>query len=936
MQKIYFLAILSFSSFFAQAQGTIAGTIKDSKTGEAVIGANVVIQGSTQGSATDVDGNFVIPNVQEGTYTLQISSVTYKTHTIPNVVVETAKKITINVDLHEDVSELEEVVVQGTRQTDTDFDLLKTIKENKLVVSGISAQQIAKTLDRDAAQVMRRIPGVTIRNNEFVNVRGLSERYNVVMLHNAYAPSVETDIRSFSFSIIPSSQLDQLLVYKSPSADIPGDFAGGVIKVNTKGIPDENRITLDYSTQYRVGTTFETFNHQQRDGGHFTGLNNGFYDLPSGFPADLRQVTGDAQQNAGRSLKNLWSTQSSTAIPDQRLGLTFTRKFKLGKIDVGNVTALTYSNTFTIFDVQRSDFNAFNTTNNVQSPIYLYNDRQNNQNIRSGILFNWTFKLNDNHRIDFKNLLNQNSTDQYVSRKGVNFESGVNVDNGSFDKVYRGIYSGQLVGTHKLFGAKTNLEWVAAYNKSNRDQPDYKRYRTDVDGTNGTKTLFVPVGAAAAEFLGRFHSKLSENSFSAGLSVSQIIPITSKIELSPSLKAGFFFENKDRDFKARNIGYVRASSSNFDQSLLNGTIGALFETNNINNTTGIKIDEQSNPSDNYRASNRLLAYYMLADVPVTEKFRTSFGVRIENNTQILNSATFTNDPVNREYPVTVVLPSANLSYNFTEKSLLRATYGKTVNRPEFRELAPFGFYDFNFNFTNKGNPNLVTAEIHNMDLRWEYYPTKSEVISVGAFYKLFNNPIETVFNPGSGSLGAKSFTYQNAKNAVGYGAEVEVKKNLAGITNSKFVDRFSLLFNSAVIFSNIELGSAISAGQSNERPLQGQAPYIINAALFYTDDERGLQVNLLHNVVGRNIIFVGFEDYPDLYLMPRNQIDLTINKRLSPRVELKAGISDLLNEDFLILQDGNKDKNFSSSEDQIIQRYKPGQLFSIGFSFQIQ
>jgi hypothetical protein len=527
MQKIYFLALASIISFSSFSQGSIGGSVKDVKTGEAVIGASVVIQGTSIGAATDVDGNFLIANVNEGTYSIVVTSVSYKSNIIPNVVVETAKRITLTIPLAEDVAELGEVVVNATRQTDTDFDLIKSIKENKLVVSGISAQQIARTLDRDAAQVMRRIPGVTIRNNEFVNVRGLSERYNAVMLHGSYAPSVETDIRSFSFSIIPSSQLDQLLVYKSPSADIPGDFAGGVIKVATKGIPDENRITIDYSMQYRSGTTFNDFYHQERSSTYWTGLNTGFYDLPSGFPADLRRTSGDGQINAGRSLKNLWSEQKSIAIPDQRLGITIARKFKIKRIEIGNITALTFSNALTTFNVQRSDFNAFNTTNNVQSPIYLYNDRQYNQNIRTGVLFNWSFKFNDRHKVDFKNLLNQNSVDQFVSREGVNFESGVNVDNGSFDKVYRGIYSGQLMGTHKFMNAKTNVEWVAGYNQSNRDQPDYKRYRTDVDGTNGTKTLFVPVGAAAAEFLGRFYSKLDETTYSGGASVNQILGTSS-------------------------------------------------------------------------------------------------------------------------------------------------------------------------------------------------------------------------------------------------------------------------------------------------------------------------------------------------------------------------------------------------------------------------
>jgi hypothetical protein len=935
VKGLFVICVLLLTASMTFGQGSIAGQVKDAKSGEAIIGANVVIKGTDTGAATDLDGNFLIAGVSEGVYTLQLSYITYKTHIIPDVRVETAKRVTLDVALSEDVSELDEVVITAARQVDTDYDLLKVLKENKLVVSGISAQQISRTLDRDAAQVIRRVPGVTVRANEFVNVRGLSERYNVVMLHNAYAPSVETDIRSFSFNIIPSSQLDQMLVFKSPAADLPGDFAGGVVKIFTKNIPEENGIQLDYSFQIRAGTTFNDFYHQQHNKRHFTGVNTGFYDLPTWFPADLRKVTGSSQETAGKSLKNLWTEEVQMAIPDQRFTLTFNRKFRIGGVDIGNVTAINYSNARATYNVKRSDFNGYDNVSNTSSPIYLYNDKQYNQHIRTGILFNWAFRFNDNHQVELKNLLNQNSADQFVTRTGVNFESGVNVANGAFDKSYRGIYSGQLLGHHKFFGGRTMVEWIGGYNHSSRNQPDYKRYRSDIDPITGERTLFVPVGAAAAEFLGRFFSELTENSISGALSVNHQLGFRTDEQLNPSFKAGMFYEVKERDFAARNIGYVRASSSSFDQSLLKLSIGELFAPANINNTTGIKIDEQSNPSDNYSASNQLLACYGLAEVPITQKLRTSFGLRVENNTQSLHSASFTNDPVNVEYPITSVLPSANMSFNITEKSLVRLTYGKTVNRPEFRELAPFGFYDFNFNFTNKGNPNLTIAEIQNLDLRWEFYPGKLEVVNVGVFYKSFLNPIETVFNPGSGSLGAKSFTYQNAQSATNYGIEVELKKSLEDLTGSPFVDRFSVLFNGALIRSNIELGSAISAGQSDARPLQGQAPYMANAGLFYDDIESGWQISALYNIVGKNIAFVGFDDYPDLYLMPRHQLDFTIYKRMGERLDLKFGVSDVLNQEMLILQDADRDGKLSRGKDQQLQGFKPGQLFSAGFSLRL-
>jgi outer membrane receptor protein involved in Fe transport len=927
MRKIYLLALVSIISFGAFSQGSIGGTIKDVKTGEAIIGANVVIQGTTIGAATDVEGNFLINNVKEGTYTIVVSYITYKTNTIPDVVVETAKRVTLDIPLAEDVAELSEVVVTAARRTDTDFDLLKSVREAKVVVVGITAEQISKSLDRDAAQVLRRVPGITIRNDQFVQVRGLGERYSAVMLHNAYAPSVETDVRAFSFTTIPSSQLDRMMVYKSPAADLPGDFAGGVVKIFTKSIPDENSVVVDYSTQFRLGTTFNPFSYQIKDNLQFTGYNYGYYDIPDGFPANLSKAGANTLVSAAKQLKNdLWVEQSGTAIPDQRLSLTFNRKFRIRKIEVGNITALTYSNSFTNFNISRSDFNTFNNQLNQSSPIYEFKDSQFSQQVRSGLLFNWAFKFDANNTVEFKNLLNYTSNDQFVLRDATVFENGSLQRNRSFDKVYRGIFSSQLMGTHFLFNKLTAIEWVAGYNNSNRDQPDYKRVRSDIDPASGTATLYIQQGVSP-DFFGRFFGKLSEESYTGGLSIKQSLGSSTT---APEIKAGFFYEGKTRSFNARNIGYVR--SVGFNNDLIFLSIGQLFQPQNINNTNGIQIAERTNPNDSYRATNNLIAGYLMGSLPVG-KLRVDAGVRLESNTQTLKSATFNGVPVDVSYPVSRWLPSANVSYNFSEKSLVRVAYGETLNRPEFRELAPFSFYDFNFNFTNRGNPSLRTARIQNLDLRWEYYPTKAELITFGVFYKLFTDPIETVFDPGAGSLGAKNFSYQNAQSATNYGVELEMKKSLGGLTASPFVNRLGVLFNASLIKSQITLPTAIAAGQSQNRPLQGQAPYVINAGLFYNDDAKGLQINLLYNVVGKNILFVGFEDYPDLYIMPRNVVDLIFTKQLTKRFQLKGGITDILNNPVLILQDGNKDGTFDTEKDQIIQSYKPGQVFSLGVSY---
>jgi TonB-dependent receptor len=421
---------------------------------------------------------------------------------------------------------------------------------------------------------------------------------------------------------------------------------------------------------------------------------------------------------------------------------------------------------------------------------------------------------------------------------------------------------------------------------------------------------------------------MRENSMTAAANFQKNIGKNNKL----TLKGGFFAEMKDRSFDARNIGYVRANSAEFDNSLLGGSIENLFQPENINSSTGLRIDEQSNPSDNYKAQNRLIAAYGMATFKPSEKFTLIAGVRMENNLQELQSRTISNVKVKVQNPATQVLPSASLTYNFNATMLLRTAYGMTLNRPEFRELAPFGFYDFNYNFTNKGNPKLQNALIHNADVRWEYYPTPTEQVSVGVFYKKFINPIEVFFVPGAGSGGAKTFTYENAESATSMGIEIEAKKSLEGMTGSSFIDKFNFTFNTALIASTVDLG-AKSVGQNNNRPMQGQAPYIVNGGLHYEDFDKGIQVSAMYNVIGRRILFVGYEGYPDIYVMPRQVLDLNVTKTFFEKLQVRLGISDILNMSNLLLQDGNQDGKFDRNKDQIIQSFNPGVLYSVGVNY---
>ncbi len=925
-----------FSAIRVYAQGSVAGTVTDASTGEPVIGASVLLQGTQTGASTDVEGKFLIPSVPVGTYNLQISYITYKTHLVENVVVENGKRVSITVQLTEDVSELNEVVVRGTRSVDTDFTLLAAIRESKLVVSGISAEMISRSPDRDAAEVVRRVPGVTIMAGRYIVIRGASDRYNVTMLNGAYAPSMEADRRAFAFDVIPSGQLDQMLIFKSPSPELPGDFAGGVVKITTKSIPDETGLTFGYSLGYRSGTTFNTFYRSPRDWTQNFGFNGGTYNLPQSFPSDLRGISDEQTlRNAALSLRNYWLPEKVNAFFDQSASFTGNFKFLLGNVEVGNITAINWSNSRNRFSVNRKDFNQYDFISNSPSAIYAYSDDQNNQNSRTGVLMNWAFRLNENHIIEWRNIFNQINNSQYIYREGQNFEGNFYGTWGGFQEIFRGVYAGQLTGKHTLFGNRTTINWMAGAGKSYRDLPDNRRYRRDRDLTNGTERTYVPVSAAQVYFLGRFYGNMDEDSYTGSVSIDHTLKVSDNF--LPVVSVGLFFENKERRFTARNIGYAR-NAFGWNTSLEYLPIDELFQPVNIYppDGSGLIIDEQTNGSDSYSATNNLKAYYAAISLPIGKIMNISGGARLEDNVQSLGTATRTGDAIDQAVPVKRLLPSANLTVNLKDNMLIRAVYGRTLNRPEFREIAPFSFYDFEFNWVYGGNPDLKTAKIDNCDLRWEWYPSKSELITFGGFYKSFEDAIEAVYVPGAGSQGAKGFRYGNARSASVYGVELEVRKSLAGLTSSRLLDNLSLIFNTTLSKSNVDVGN------QPERPLMGQSPYVVNAGLFYNNDSRGTQISVMYNVVGRRLFAVGgYTDagdavFEDIYEMPRNLIDLSVTQKLTDRLQGKFTISDMLNQKYILMQDGNRDGRFDRNNDQIVQENRFGSLFTLNLTYKIR
>ncbi len=931
MRNLYLpvLFFLLVTTAFAQT-GTISGTVTDSKTGEAVIGANVMIQGTSIGSPTDLEGNFLITGVKPGTYTLAVSFITYKTHIIPEVVVEANKKTSIEIALQEESQELEEVVVMGKREINTDFALLKAIKESKLVVSGISAEQIAKSQDRDAAQVMRRVPGITIQENRFIVVRGLSSRYSSVILNGVFAPSTETDSRAFSFDIIPSGLIDQILVYKTGAAWLPGDYAGAVVQITTKNVVEDNFINGAFSFGYRKNTTFTTRESQPRATTEWLGFDNTSRSLPKNAPADYGALGFNPTliELESRKWKNTWGLEQINVLPDMRFNLNFGKGFSLGRIKLSTINGITYSNTSQNNDATFNRY--YNYADDFSSETHFsYTDNQLSNNVRLGLLSNWSLVINPQHKIEFRNLFNNIGTNETIIRGGDNFFREQNYRNYSYRYIGRNSYLGQLEGTHELKPERLKLTWLAGYTQATRNEPDWRRLVTARplgSGENIPYTVNINSSVSVVNSA-RFFQELNEYSLTNRADLEYNFNKTSAKDPF-QLKLGYWFEYKDRSFDTRSIAHVARDGINPDIASL--PYDQIFNKANVAYNGGHYIDERRRPQDSYTATNLLGAGYISMDMPLSEKLRMVAGLRVEHNIQELKSAPGVGaTSVNN--PITSFLPFLNTTYNLNASSLLRLAYNKTLNRPEFRELAEFSYYDFQYAIDILGNPNLKIADIHNVDLRWEYYPTPTESITIGTFYKRFNNPIETFLRTGTDNA---AIAYNNAKEATSIGAEVEIRKALAYTSSSSFLNNSFLVFNASLIFNEITLDNTVIGSELSQRPMQGQSPYIVNVGYYFEDKNRGLQANVQYNVFGKRIVFVGNQQFPTWWEMPRHMVDLNFAKTISKSLELRFSVGDILNARWQLREDPDLDNDVSDvSKNKIVRDTRNGQVFTLGVGF---
>jgi len=948
--------LLTSIPVFSQ-NGSMNGIVTSKATGETIPGVNIYLLGTTIGASSDLDGNYTVNYIPAGAYSVVASFISYKSDTINNVKIEKGKNTILNFKIEEFAFALDGVEIVATKQTNTEISMISSIKQSNLIINGVSAMQISKSQDKDASEVIKRVPGVTIMDDRFVYVRGLSERYNSVYINNTPSPSTESDQRAFSFDVIPSNMIDHLLVYKTPAPELPADFAGATIQITTKNVTEENKIGLSYQASFIEGTSFNDFYAYKGGKTDFLGFDNKTRQLPDIVPStdemyvlqDFRDGTPQEVINSrkgelttiAREFSETSTAKKSTAPIDNKLSVDFSFFKKTKILRISNVTSLFYKYGFYNDQISRATYEVYDTINDKSVQIYSFLDDVYKQGVQLGGIHNWSFSTKKSV-FEFRNLLNQIGDSKMIYRTGIDYYRDANkVQAYELGYSSRTIYTGQISGTHELSGENLKLSWVGGYSYAHRDEPDVRRIytvSTRILGDDG-EYEYLPykldyTSTVNTESNGRIFTESFENIFTGAVNLEYKMTFGS---WTPSLKTGVYYENKNRDYAIRTFGISRAVvQSQFNNAILYQNIDSIYADTNFNFINGVKLEENTSPEYSYNANIDLIAGYLGLKLPFLNRLSLYGGVRIEKFKRFFGGfQSETSDKQDIKLDTLNIYPSAILTYNISNKTLLRASYGITVNRPEYRELADYAFYDFEQSANIFGNPNLKDCYIQNADLRFEFYPNPTDMLTVGVFYKYFKNPIELNLFPASNGW---DFVAVNSIRANDYGAEIEFRKSFASLAGmsgfAELMKKFTLSANFSYIYGIVEKDDDYV--RDKKRALFGQSPYVINTGLYYQDDIRGWNGSLLFNMIGKRIVIVGTPTIPNVYEMPRGMLDFTIGKRIGENFNIKFGAKNLLDEPVVYRQTFNvvlQDQTNEVERTQDIRRWTPGRSYYLTISY---
>lgn len=935
LNKGILIIVCLFSLQLIQAQtGRVSGKVMDGEFNDVLAFANVLVKGTQKGTTSDFDGNYSL-DLEPGTYTIVFSFVGYDSKELTDVIVESGEVVEMNVTISPSSALLSEIVITTSARKNTEEAVLNLQKNAATLMDGLSIESIKKSGASSIASAIKSVPGVSVQEGKFVFVRGLGDRYTKSILNGMDIPGLDPDKNTIQMDIFPTNILENILIMKSASAELPADFTGGVVDIITKDFPTRKQMQISVSGGFNPSMHFkDNYVNYKGSATDFLGFDDGMRALPIN---KLQRIPNPAAQNNGsleaitRAFNPNLATKTSTSSPDFSFGFSYGNQFDIGDNRLGVIASIDYKNTTSFYEGFENGIYQKPEEREVYNLRFDRRQRGDlgSNNVLASVLTGLSYKTaKSKYQLNLLHIQNGESRAALFDQQ-TEISNVIDVVKDNLEYTERSISNLLLSGKHTSEDASFVTEWKLSPSLSRVYDKDV-RLTTFIEDDNGGFTISSDAG-----FPTRIWRDLEEVNAVGKIDFAKKYDLFGK---NASFKFGGLYSYKQRDYAIFNYD---VSFLNMSPTIFNGDPDAVLASENIwtrSSNSGSFVRGNFEPANSFDANQNTASAYISNEFKIGANLRTILGLRAEyfssfftgqnntgtivyNNTQLLDELDF--------------FPSANLIYALNEKTNFRASYSKTTARPSFKEKSLVQIADLLTGIIFLGNIDLTPSYIDNFDFRFEVFGDESQMFAVSSFYKSFKDPIELV---AFSVIAPNQFTPRNSPSAEVYGLEFEARKNFGFI--SEGLRDLSLNLNISVIESQIEMakgpGQEFESRQvfarDNEtiketRPLQGQSPFLVNAGLNY-NNQNGFETAVNFNVQGKTLEVVGFGKNPDVYVQPFNSLNLnmskTIGKDKNSTISLK--IDNILNEKRLSLYE-----SFGADKVPFSLR-QPGTAFSLGYS----
>lgn len=899
----------------AAGTGTLAGKLTSAEDGKPIEGARIFISGESRDIRSQADGSFSI-SLNTGNYSLSVLHSGFNTTTRNELEVTADGELAVDIVLTPSGSELPEFVVIEPYISGSLASVLEERRSDLAVANILGAEQISKAGDSDAAGALRRVTGLTLVDGKFIYIRGLGERYSSTLLNGANVPSPDATRRVVPLNLFPTGIIESIAVKKGYTSDLPGEFGGGAVALRTRSIPDESFFDVEFSLGYRQGTSFKDGLRYEGGGDDWLGYDDGTRAQPDELAdaitdgvrlTPFNRFTGEGflpeeLEIIGESLPVIYDVLPEKLGPNIGLSASGGYAFTMNNgWRVGFLAATNYKDEWLTIRQQRTDF--INSGDGVLESENDYTFDITGRSVDLSGFFTVGLEAGDNHKLSFNWMLLRNTTDKAQIEEGFNKDAeGGKLRFTEMEWIERQMVANQVLGEH-LFpisgGLKLNWQYTIASAES--DSPDTRRYRFDPDTFTPQEDDFI--FSIRNDSNQRRWSELLDDSTSWNVDLQQTLDVFDSVDIA--VMAGMSKVDKARDSAIRRFSFKSrgSTSGSIDLRRSESVEDIIFDDTIM--PRGWQLEEVTIATDAYTAEQTIEAWYAGLDLNFGDTLRLAGGFRNETSDQSVTTFNLF-DPENR--PVESALDTDDVFPYMTGTLFLgdhqvRFGYAETINRPDFKELSESLYKDPILDRLVKGNPDLIAAYIKHYDLRWDFYFNPGEFISLGVFYKEFENPIESVI---LASADSDLTSFDNAEAAENVGVEFEVYKTLGFLDKwwswGSVFENIYINANYAWIDSEITLSDKNSDIQtSSQRPLQGQSPYVLNFQVGFDDDERDINAALLYNVFGERIVDVGVSGAPDILEQPRPSLDFVYSQGFG-NWKLKAKAKNLLDPDVELTQ----------------------------------